>query len=645
MWFLMMACAEGDTGRTPGVDSGADPTAGAALLGPFLDGDCDPIAPELCGLPFPSNVYMVADETSPTGARVAFGPTTLPVSDDGLQSTPDLLNVADGFSPTAGPIAFLAGATDTGFAPPTNPGASLSGDSPTLILDADTGALVPHFAELDRSHDDDSRRAILLRPVTLLEHGHRYIVALRGVVDAEGTPVAPSPVFAALRDGTAHDDPSVEARRGLYADIFERLDAAGVDHADLQLAWDFTVASRDSTAGRLLSMRDDALARAGTGANYAFTSVETDPDPGIILRVEGTVDVPLYLDDGGPGGTLVLGDDGLPVYQGSYPYPFVLLVPESCAGQSCPVVQYGHGLFGSRYSIDQDGYYAAASTFGAVVLSMDWIGMSNADIAVIAAAAAGGDVSGFASIPDRSQQGMVNLAVALRTLQGTMRDDAALQFDGVPVVDPDVRYYVGGSQGGIYGATYMAVSPDIERGVLVVPGMSYSLMLPRSVYWSDYATPFVVDRFEDPRVVQLVLGYVQMLWDRAEPSGYATAISDDPFPGTPAHRVLLMEGVGDHQVPNLSTELLARAVGAAYLAPGNRELYALPAESSSVSEGNALLDYDYGLGPVPLENVPMEEGEDPHDKVFFETTAQASIFTFLTAGEARSYCDGACDPD
>ncbi len=645
MLILMLACAQSDAGRDPTTETGSDPATSTALLGPFLEGDCDPMVPELCGLPFPSNVYLVPDDASVTGARVAFGPTTLPVSDDGLQSTPDLLNVADGFSPAAGPIAFLAGASDAGFAPPTDPAASLADDSPTVIIDADTGARVAHFAELDMSHDDDGRRAIMLRPVTLLEHGHRYIVALKGVVDAEGVAVTPSPVFLALRDGGDHDDLSVDARRSLYDDIFARLDSAGVARSDLQLAWDFTVASRDTTAGRLLSMRDDALARVGTGTSYTFSAVETDPYPGIILRVEGTVDVPLYLDEGGPGGTLVLGDDGLPAYQGTYPYPFVLLVPESCAGQSCPVVQYGHGLFGSRYSIDQDGYYAAASTFGAVVLSMDWIGMSNEDIAVIAGAAAGGDVSGFASIPDRSQQGMVNLAVALRTLQGPMRDDEALQFDSVPVVDPDVRYYVGGSQGGIYGATYMAVTPDIERGVLVVPGMSYSLMLPRSVYWADYATPFVVDRFEDPRVVQLVLGYVQMLWDRAEPSGYATAISDDPLPGTPAHRVLLVEGIGDHQVPNLSTELLARALGAAYLAPGNRELYALPAASSAVTSGNALLDYDYGLGPVPAENVPMEEGEDPHDKVFFEPTAQASIFTFLTTGEARSYCDGACDPD
>ena len=626
----------------PADSSGADPAG--SLLGPFLAGDCDPLVPEVCGLPFPSNVYLLPDEATPTGARVAFGDTTLPVSDAGTQSSPYLLNAADGFSPASGPMAFLAGATDAGFAPPNDPGASMQGTSPTVVVDASTGERIAHFAELDMAHDDDARRAIMLRPINLLTPGHRYIVALRGIVDAAGSLVSPTESFVALRDATESDEPSVGSRRALYADIFETLAAVGVEPGQLQLAWDFTIASRDSATRRLLHMRDDALATIGNGARYTITSVETAPDGYLAARIEGTIDVPLYLDQGGPGGVLVLDGDDLPVQNGTYPYPFVLLVPNSAVGRASPVVQYGHGLFGSRYSVDAEGYAAAAESFGSVVVSMDWTGMSGEDIAVIAAAAAGGDVSGFASIPDRSQQAMVNLAVALRTLSGTMAADPALALGGVSVIDPAVHYYVGGSQGGIYGATYMAITPDIERGVLVVPGVAYSLMLPRSVYWSDYATPFVVDRYEDPRVVQLVLAYVQMLWDRAEPSGYATAITDDPFPGSPVHNVLLMSGVGDHQVPNLSTEVLARAIRAQYLAPGNQTLYGLDPVEGPVQGQNALLDYSYGLGPVPEENVPMEEGTDPHDLVFFEPTAQASLYHFLTTGEAVSFCDGACDP-
>jgi hypothetical protein len=145
--------------------------------------------------------------------------------------------------------------------------------------------------------------------------------------------------------------------------------------------------------------------------------------------------------------------------------------------------------------------------------------------------------------------------------------------------------------------------------------------------------------------VQLVLGYLQMLWDRAEPSGYATAITDDPFPNTPSHRVMLFEGVGDHQVPNLSTELLARSIGASYLAPGNRTLDGLPAVDGPLTSGNALVDVDYGLPPVPDQDVPMTEGDDPNGEVFFEPDVQASMFVFLKQGTASNTCDGACDPE
>jgi hypothetical protein len=635
--FLLLACA-------PPSSTEKESTAEGSLLGPFLAGDCDPMVPEVCGLPFPSNVYLEADDATPTGARVAFGATTLPKSDNGTQSSPVLLNAADGFSPAAGPMTFLPGATDTGFPSVDHPEDSLLDDSRTVILDADTGERVAHFAELDRSQDDDTRRAILLRPVTLLQPGHRYIVALRGIVDTAGDVLPAGEVFTALRDGTSSAEPSVDTRRALYDDIFAHLETAGLDRADLQLAWDFTVASRASSTDRLIHMRDTALTAIGGGASYTLDSVEVAPDPHVALRIEGTVDVPLFLDDAGPGGKLVLGGDGLPVQQGVAAYPFLLIVPASCAGRACPIVQYGHGLFGDRYALDSAGYYEAADRFGAVVISMDWIGMSNADVPEIALAAAAGDIDQFATIPDRSQQGMVNLAVALRTLAGPMADDPALTLDGVRAVDPDTRYYIGGSQGGIYGATYMAITPDIERGVLVVPGAAYSLMLPRSVYWTDYATPFVVDNYEDPRVVQLVLGYVQMLWDRAEPSGYVTAISDDPFPGTPRHTVLLMEGIGDHQVPNLSTELLARSIGARYLAPGNRTLFGLDPVEGPLTDENALLDFDYGLPPVPDANVPMTEGEDPHGEVFFEEGAQLALQQFLVNGEATSFCDGPCDP-
>ena len=57
---------------------------------------------------------------------------------------------------------------------------------------------------------------------------------------------------------------------------------------------------------------------------------------------------------------------------------------------------------------------------------------------------------------------------------------------------------------------------------------------------------------------QLVLSIVQMLWDRGETNGYARVMTGNPLPDTPAHKVLMNIGVGDHQVTNYSAETEAR---------------------------------------------------------------------------------------
>lgn len=58
-----------------------------------------------------------------------------------------------------------------------------------------------------------------------------------------------------------------------------------------------------------------------------------------------------------------------------------------------------------------------------------------------------------------------------------------------------------------------------------------------------------------------------MLWDRGETKPYAHHMTDDPYTGTPAHRVPLHEAFGDHQVANVATEVMARTTGASLVSP------------------------------------------------------------------------------
>jgi len=217
---------------------------------PHLKTDCDPLVPTYCGFPFPSNVWLVDDPATPTGKHIAFGEKTLPHSGTGVQTDPSVWTQSDGFSPGVGILTHIPGATVTGLPTPDTLDASLAADCPTVLIEADTGTRVPHFSEIDATTTQDDHRAFIIRPVTRLKDATRYIVAIRRVKDSSGAAIPPTPVFKALRDGTSSDDPSVGARRALYADIFARLAKAKVAKDDLQIAWDFSTASRQNNTAR-----------------------------------------------------------------------------------------------------------------------------------------------------------------------------------------------------------------------------------------------------------------------------------------------------------------------------------------------------------------------------------------------------------
>ena len=86
--------------------------------------------------------------------------------------------------------------------------------------------------------------------------------------------------------------------------IFTDLAAAGIVRDDLQLAWDFTVASEHNLSERLLHIRDDAFATLGDAVPvFTVTSVENNADEYIYRRIRGTYEVPLYLTGTGAAGS------------------------------------------------------------------------------------------------------------------------------------------------------------------------------------------------------------------------------------------------------------------------------------------------------------------------------------------------------
>ncbi len=657
-----IGCSSSDaTPNDAAVDTGRPP-----LVPERWHDDCDPLVPYACGFPFPTNHYLKDDPTSPTKKRVNFTGNMLPPH-GGVNTDPSTWNVLDGFSPTGNLMTVLPYADVKGLPGHENIDVSLKNDSPTIVMEAETGALVPHWAEVDHGADSQARRfsepspqqTFLIRPAVRLKNNTRYIVAIRKVVDLDGQVIAPSAEFKNLRDGTPSTKPSVEGRRTLYKDIFGKLQKAGVGQADLQIAWDFNTASREGITGALVKMRDEALKALGdAGPDYEILKVEENPNKWIAKRILVKMKgIPLFLDSmartkgtTAKDGRWVLGPDGLPKQNGTTEWEVLVHIPNSAKVSPKPLLQNGHGLFGSMYEA-QNGHLAQqADEFGFVAFSVDLAGMCGTDVSTVQDKLIG-DIGGFKQFSiERQHQGIINSLVAMRLMMGKFVKEPIIQFDGKSAIDPTQRYYRGDSQGGIFGTTYMAMTTDVLRGVVGEPGGPYSLLLNRSVDFNPFF--FLLGTvYQTMYDLQIGLGLIQMWWDHTEPGGYVDAVNDNPLPCagcagglTPKHEILLHVAIGDHQVTPLGAHYLARSVKAKLVDPFNRKVWGLEPQVAPFT-GSALVEFDFGLPPAPIENIPMDKGEDPHDSVRVLKAAMSQESEFLKNGNIKQFCAGPCNPE
>lgn len=594
------------SGRAPAVTS---PLCGLAV---DTNPDCDFLIEERCVLPYPSSFFLRADPSSPTGKRISYGPQSLPKNASGVYIDPTDWNTLDGFSP--GPM-ILALFPDTGYPPAVGPGSnvafhtdfarSLDADHPVVLMRADSGERIVHFAELDANTDDVTRRAVIVRPGRRLEDGTRYIVAFRDLVDVMGNPIRPRLAFRALRDGGSEAQiaracgsrcaAAIAARLPVFTDIFQRLQANGVDPASLILAWDFTTASTQALTGWIRSVRDQAFA-LGT-PSFTVTSVDDGPggtgrNANIFRRVQGTFQAPLFMTADAPGSRLNLVN-GVPAQNGYATVPFVVDIPRvavNVGGTPQPgrPTLWGHGLLGSRTQVT--ALSLLAQTYNFIVGGVDMQGMSQADLPSVFALIQ--DLSLFHLIPERLHQGFLNHLLLGRLLVDPVNgfnSHPAFQFGGVPLIDTTEVYYSGGSQGGIFGLAIMSIAEDFKRGFLAVPGANYSTLLHRSIDFDPFLF-LLRAAYPDRLDEQLLIALVQQLWDRAEPQGYmnhlvAGDLSNPPVP----HKVLIHMATYDSEVSNLGTEIMVRSLGIKQLTPVHRSFFHIP-EATAPFDDSAFVE-------------------------------------------------------
>lgn len=631
---------------TPSEGSGGE--GGTSLAVPA---GCNPLASEGdCLLPYPSDVFR---QSEGAGFVVRYPEATW------IRFEGEGIDVAarypqDGFSVGTPILALLPGGVE-----PSNlvfytddVSRSTGPESPTIVLDPETGERIEHFAELDPNTDELARKALILRPLTRLTPGKRYVVALRGLRAPSGELAPAPPRFLDLRDAEGAADPAIASLSARYeAEVFAPLEAAGVARSELQLAWDFTTRTDQSAIGDMLAMREDLLAKLEVSApEVSIESVAENPTSHTARKIEAVMRVPLYVDSAEPGAALNR-EGGKVAAKGEVEVPFTIWVPKSVAergpeDEPARLLQYGHGFFGERYEVDGSAAQLANER-GFVVVATDWWGMSASDRGVLV-----GDLvvdpANTMRFSDRVHQGMANQLALAEVAARVLPTLPELEVQGESAYDPSEVYFYGISMGHILGGTYLALSPRVSRGVLEVGGANFSMMMFRAQPFAAFLALLMLNDVE-ALDQQKFAALAQHGFDRLDPFSYAPYVLRERLPGAPTERRVLMRvGIGDASVPNLGTYMHARALGVPLLSVPGEESSPTPIGLERVSsphDGSGISIYDFGIEASTVATPPTE-GNVVHDGLRRLEAAKEQLDRFLRPGGLVEHtCEGPCDPE
>jgi hypothetical protein len=654
-------------GVVAALGSAAPPAGARGARTPAAD--CQPFAGKPCLLPFPSNLFTRSDRSSRTGLRVQLPVAALPVSNRGDRIDAAPYDRNDGFSPGSTLIVHVRGLDNaralqrTGAVGLLDMSQALDPNQPIVVIDERTGRRQLIWSELDPYATAPQSTDLVIHPGSSFTEGDTYVVALRGLRDARGAPIAAPDWFERLRDGRALLA-TERSQPGRYARIFDVLKRAGIARSNLYEAWDFTVGSRQSLTSRLLSIRNDAFAQLGdhnladgivAGRAPNFTILSAGSLTLGVRAVLGTFQVPCYLIVCGPSATTGFhysstSPNALPtqIPGNMATASFECLIPSS-AGSPAParISLYGHGFLGSDRNVESLNNQELASAHNLVLCATDWWGLARGDKPYDIQAMM--HLSRFPAMVDRMQQGVLNMLYLGRLMINPhgLASDPAFQRGGRPVIDTSHLFYDGNSTGGIQGGITTAVAPDFRRAVLGVTGVDWAnLLIPRT---SGIGSLGVIAfcRFPDLSLRPVILDLMQQLWDRGDPDGYAPYMTSHPLADTPSHTVLMQIAYGDKEVPMYAAAVEARTIGAFAYQPAldlatNRIrdrnlLFGVPTIPSYPFAGSAIVVWDAGPGlvrPPPVASIPglvnaPPPNFDPHEVVSYTPAAQAQISDFL----------------
>lgn len=496
------------------------------------------------------------------------------------------------------------------------------GLTPTVYLPANHVTVLPPFG-------------VSLRPGTTYA-----LLGTTSIRGADGQAIStPSGLRAAL-DSDCADSDDVVVRA--FAPLRAWLDDTGeLDRDDLAVATVFT--TQDAVA--------DARALAEVARAEPVPAIEELVRFGFRERewlIEGHLDLPAFQEGQAPytnpsdGGALARDAQGKPRRTGSQRARIAFVIPKGdMPAAGWPVVLYAHGTGGdhqSVYSRDIGGQLAARG-----IASVGYDGVVHGPRNPTNAST---DLSFFnlfniVAGRDNALQGAADNVVLTKLLQSGVELPGDLVDSTTPVRFDRTRVgYLGHSQGGLVGAPFVTMEPELKVAVFSGTSGVLTITLEERKDPVDFSgllrTLLALPAEEVVGDTHPVLTLLQTFIEPADPIAYGPSFLSDP-PGGRGRDVLLIEGFKDFASPPRGHEALASASGIPLVTPFHRqpagsELLGLAPQAAPVS-GN----FQVAGGPVTAGLIQYPD--QTHFPIFDDADANARAMEFLRSslldGRAR----------
>ena len=609
---------------------------------------CDDVNPHHCMLPFPAPAFLVDDGTTATGYRLHIPGEAIPDSGSGTSDEFHMINRVDGYSPSTQIFTTFESTPDvSGMADQYSIGDSLDSGHSTLLINLDTGELLPHWVEVDMRSQDDEATFVYIRTIRGLDHDASYGVGYRNLVDSGGNSIDGSDAFVALRDGLTTDSPQIESQRAQYEGLFEALGGAGVERASLQAAWFFHTASTASILQDIVHMRDDASQRLGDdgiGCNVTEVVDGYGDDNATFRLIRGTFSTPQYMESDYPPAEMRRDSSGTPEFIEFREVVFTILIPQILAdeGRSGLMTVLGHGFMG-----DGDGMATGSREFanltGRVMIATDWKGWS-ADGDFDALTYSLINVEYFQHQHERHMQSIVNNLAMIRTFTGVCADLQEFVYEGNNLVDGSNVDYWGISFGGLRGPALMSMVPEVDRGVLWVGGSSFTQQIERSTHYITFEMLFAESIAYPSRNDRgIMIATMQSIWDSLDAETFLPYHENGIEGLIQPFQMLYITSMNDFQVSTLSCDRAVRTAGIQNLESSPWHPWGVDLTSGPI-EGSGVVYFDGDFPEVPVGNLAgsLDYHSHAHGQIRGVPEAYNMGFEYLDSGIIIDTCNDSC---